>query len=99
LSGVNTAASAKRHRRIIFPQLEICLAPGRSRSVGIAPHGVTRARDHNECGALGDRLSTTPYLAALDRRRRYRRRPDQAKPTSSSVAPTARAPSSPRTGI
>ena len=28
-----------------------------------------------------------------------RRRPDPAKPTSSSVAPTARAPSSPRTGI
>jgi hypothetical protein len=39
---------------------------------------------------FGDRLSTTPYLAALARRRRRH----QAKPTSSSssVAPTARAP-------
>jgi hypothetical protein len=37
---------------------------------------------------FGDRLSTTPYLAALDRRRHHRhhrRRPDPAKPTSSSV--------------
>jgi len=50
---------------------------------------------------FGDLLSTTPYLAALDRRRHHRRRPDQAKPTSSSssIAPIARAPWSPRTGI
>ncbi len=40
--------------------------------------------------------SMTPYLAALDQRRHHRRRPDQAKPASSSVAPTARAPWSPR---
>ena len=41
---------------------------------------------------FGDLLSTTPYLAALDRRRHHRRRPDQAKPTSSSssIAPTGR---------
>ena len=32
-------------------------------------------------------LSMTRYLAALDRRRHHRRRPDPAKPTSSSVAP------------
>ena len=36
----------------------------------------------------------TPYLAALDRRRHHRRRPDQAKPRSAS-APITRAPSSP----
>jgi hypothetical protein len=39
-------------------------------------------------------LIMTPYLAALDRRRHHRRRPDQAKPTSAS-APIARAPSFP----
>jgi predicted dinucleotide-binding enzyme len=32
-------------------------------------------------------LSITPYLAALDRRRHHRRRPDPAKPTSASVTP------------
>ena len=44
-----------------------------------------------QCCRFSDLLSTTPYLAALDRRRQRR--------SSSSVAPTARAPSSPRTGI
>jgi hypothetical protein len=69
--------------------------PGRSSSI---------APPKPKCAAPDSTMSVLENLPSLiDRPRRSRRRhrPDQAKPTSSSssLAPTARAPSSPRTGI
>jgi hypothetical protein len=66
------------------------------RRAGFFGHHPPRDKEHpyRQCCGIWRSLSMTPYLAAL-----ARRRPDPAKPTSSSVAPTARAPSSPRTGI
>lgn len=50
-----------------------------------------RQCDRCQCCGIWHRLSSTPYLAALARRRHHRRRSDQAKATSSSVAPTVAA--------
>jgi hypothetical protein len=71
-------------------------AEAKMRRAGFFGHHPPRDKEHpyRQCCGIWRSLSMTPYLAAL-----ARRRPDPAKPTSSSVAPTARAPSSPRTGI
>ena len=95
----------KLKRNVDVGQQPQCRRAGRCRSVCVRARWngrrLARAREgsgygqryHCRCCRIWRSLSMTPYVAALDRCRHHRRRPDQAKPKSAS-APIARAPSS-----